>query len=51
MNISATILASGPGWQATDMTCRAGPADPSFEERHDRVCIAVVLKGIRISLL
>ncbi|MEO3434248.1 AraC family transcriptional regulator [Inquilinus sp. CAU 1745] len=45
MTISAKILASGPGWRATEVTCRAGPADPSFEERHDRVCMAVVLEG------
>jgi len=39
------ILAQGPGWRASDVVCRLGPADRPFEERHERVSIAAVLEG------
>jgi AraC family transcriptional regulator len=39
------LLAAGPGWRVSDVVCTAGPHDPSFEERHDAVCIAAVTQG------
>ncbi|MBI1776411.1 MAG: AraC family transcriptional regulator [Proteobacteria bacterium] len=45
MGVSWQLLASGEGWQASDIVCSAGPADRPFEERHDAVCIAAVTAG------
>jgi AraC-like DNA-binding protein len=45
MATTAHLLASGPGWRVSDVVCTAGPHDPSFEERHDAVCIAAVTQG------
>lgn len=45
MSLTATILANGAGWQASDVRCCAGPDDAPFEEQHDRFCMAVVLEG------
>src|SRR5579862_4136687 len=45
MTLAVQILASGAGWQASDVRCCAGPADAPFEEQHGRVCMAVVLDG------
>ena len=45
MAFTAHLLASGPGWSARDIVCTAGPHDRPFEERHDTVCIAVVMEG------
>ena len=45
MTLAAQILASGAGWQASDVSCGAGPADPPFEEQHGRICVAIVLAG------
>jgi AraC family transcriptional regulator len=42
---SSHLLASGPGWRVSDVICNAGPRDPTFEERHNSVCIAVVTAG------
>ncbi len=42
---SAKLLASGPGWQVSDIVCLAGPADRPFEERHAAACIAAVTHG------
>ena len=39
------VLAKGAGWAVTDVVCRAGPGDPSFEERHSAMCIAAVTQG------
>jgi AraC family transcriptional regulator len=39
------VLARGTGWQAQDVVCSSGPQDRAFEERHDRVSLAVVLSG------
>jgi AraC-like DNA-binding protein len=39
------ILARGEHWKAQDVVCSSGPGDRPFEERHDWVCIAVVLAG------
>jgi AraC-like DNA-binding protein len=38
-------IAAGPGWSASDVTCTSGPQDRSFEERHTRPTIAIVLAG------
>lgn len=46
MSLDVRILACGPGWRVADVVCTAGPADPSFEEQHDAVSIAVVTQGI-----
>jgi AraC-like DNA-binding protein len=42
---TSRLLASGPGWRVSDVVCTAGPLNPSFEERHDDTCIAVVTHG------
>ena len=39
------LLASGAGWRVADIVCDAGPRDPSFEERHEDTCIAIVSEG------
>ncbi len=45
MPITAHLLASGPGWQVSDIICTAGPHDRPFEEQHDAICIAAVTQG------
>ncbi|MET3581706.1 AraC-like DNA-binding protein [Mesorhizobium robiniae] len=45
MTTSARILASGRGWQVSDLVCTAGAADRPFEEEHRNFCIAVVTNG------
>jgi AraC family transcriptional regulator len=45
MAISSQLLASGIGWRVTDVVCSAGPRDRPFEERHDRMVIALVTGG------
>ncbi len=45
MTIVSQLIASGTGWRAENIVCSAGPQDRPFEERHDTVCIAVVLEG------
>jgi AraC family transcriptional regulator len=42
---SARPLGSGEGWSVSEFTCRLGPQDRPFEERHDRAVIAAVLEG------
>jgi AraC family transcriptional regulator len=39
------IIARGPGWTVADVICTSGPQDPTFEERHSRCTIAMVLAG------
>jgi AraC family transcriptional regulator len=39
------VLAEGADWTLGDVQCRAGPADPAFEERHERVAMALVVEG------
>jgi AraC family transcriptional regulator len=39
------LLAQGSGWLAQDVVCSSGPRDRPFEERHERVSVAVVLAG------
>ena len=45
MTTTSRLLASGPGWQVSDIVCTAGPGDRVYEERHDRACIALVTEG------
>src|SRR5258707_13653525 len=45
MGMTSHLLASGEGWQVSDVVCTAGPSDPVFEERHEFVCIAAVSEG------
>lgn len=35
----------GHGWRVADIVCNADASDPSFEEQHDYVSIALVLAG------
>jgi AraC-like DNA-binding protein len=42
---AARILAEGDGWSVSDVVCTSGPQDRPFEERHERVCIAMVAAG------
>ena len=42
---STRTLADGDGWSAVAVTCRSGPGDPPFEERHAGTSIAAVLSG------
>ena len=44
-HITARTLAVGDGWGAADLVCTSGPQDRPFEERHDKVSIAVVVAG------
>jgi AraC family transcriptional regulator len=41
----ARPMASGEGWSLSEFTCRLGPQDRPFEERHDHATIAAVLEG------
>lgn len=41
----ARPLAQGAGWLAREVLCSQGPQDRGFEERHDAVCVALVLAG------
>ena len=45
MAVQSTIVAQGPGWRVTDVVCSSGPADKPFEEQHDGVSIAAVMRG------
>ena len=38
-------VAHGDGWRVSAVTCRLGPQDRPFEERHDQVSIAAVIEG------
>lgn len=38
-------LAAGEGWSVTDVLCTSGPGDRPFEERHERVGVAMVVAG------
>lgn len=39
-------IASGKGWRAEEVICRASAGDRAFEERHDWTSIAVVTQGL-----
>lgn len=41
----ARVIARADGWCLSEFTCRAGPQDRPFEERHGTVAIAAVLEG------
>jgi AraC-like DNA-binding protein len=43
--LTARVLASGPGWSATDVVCTSGPRDRPYEERHETASIAAVTAG------
>jgi AraC-like DNA-binding protein len=45
MEMRVDTVASGPGWRVHDVLCSAGPHSRPFEEQHEAVCIAVVLRG------
>lgn len=38
-------IAGGEGWGVADVICTSGPGDRTFEERHTRASVAVVLAG------
>lgn len=44
---SATVatIFQGDGWRLADILCSADASDPSFEEQHDYVSIALVMAG------
>lgn len=42
---TARPIAAGEGWSVGQFTCRLGPQDRPFEERHDRATIAAVIEG------
>jgi AraC-like DNA-binding protein len=39
------VLACGDGWTVADVVCTCGPQDRPYEERHDRVAIAIAVAG------
>ncbi|MFT4069825.1 helix-turn-helix domain-containing protein [Paraburkholderia sp.] len=43
--VASRVLAEGGGWNVADLLCTFGPRDPSFEEWHDGVRIAMVVAG------
>jgi AraC-like DNA-binding protein len=43
--ITTREVGAGAGWTAEDVVCTAGPHDRPFEERHERVSVAIVLAG------
>ncbi len=38
-------LACADGWSVSNVICNAGPGDRAFEEKHSKVCIAMVTEG------
>lgn len=45
MTTTEQNLASGHGWQVSDVVCTAGAGDRPFEEEHDNFCVAAVTSG------
>ncbi len=43
--LTTRLIGQGHGWRISEVVCRAGPADPRFEERHEDFGIGVVLGG------
>src|SRR6187401_654625 len=39
------LLAAVEGWRVSDVVCTSGAEDRSFEERHSRVGVAIVVAG------
>ncbi len=46
MTATSNTLAAGNGWRAVDCVCKAGPADPAFEEYRNYVSVGFVLEGV-----
>jgi AraC family transcriptional regulator len=46
-NAATTVraLSHGEGWRVVEVTCRSGPADRPYEERHAWTSIAAVMSG------
>src|SRR5690349_22740217 len=42
---TSRVVARGEGWSVLDVMCTSGPDDPTYEERHSAVSIAVVASG------
>ncbi|MEO5759792.1 MAG: AraC family transcriptional regulator [Mesorhizobium sp.] len=45
MTATTRTIASGSGWQVSDVICTAGTADRPFEEEHRDFCVAAVTSG------
>lgn len=45
MTTAQKTLASGPGWQVSDVVCTATAGDRPFEEEHRGFCVAAVTRG------
>ncbi|WFP74028.1 AraC family transcriptional regulator [Mesorhizobium sp. WSM4906] len=45
MTTTEKNLASGPGWQVSDVICTARAGDRPFEEQHRCFCVAAVTRG------
>ncbi|MER9137721.1 AraC family transcriptional regulator [Mesorhizobium sp. M0830] len=45
MTATTRSLASGPGWQVSDVICTASAGDRPFEEAHRDFCVAAVTSG------
>ncbi|MDX8477830.1 AraC family transcriptional regulator [Mesorhizobium sp. VK24D] len=45
MTTTEKKLASGPGWQVSDVICTAKAGDKPFEEQHRSFCVAAVTRG------
>ncbi|UCI05541.1 helix-turn-helix transcriptional regulator [Mesorhizobium sp. B1-1-8] len=45
MTTTAKTLASGQGWQVSDVVCTAAAGDRPFEEEHCSFCVAAVTSG------
>jgi len=45
MTTRAKNVASGQGWQVSDVVCTAGVGDSPFEEEHRSFCVAAVTQG------
>ncbi len=43
--LTMRLLGQGEGWRISDVVCRAGPAEPRFEERHNDYGIGAVVSG------
>ncbi|RWE76738.1 MAG: AraC family transcriptional regulator, partial [Mesorhizobium sp.] len=45
MTTAQRTLASGSGWQVSDVVCTAAAGDRPFEEEHRSFCVAAVTNG------
>ena len=46
MSATATKIAAGQGWEASDVVCSASPGDPAIAEEHRAICVALVTEGM-----